>query len=64
MLTILDSKISNAIIAERRRLRKQFETLDNMLKYMDVEDIEKVLVKLEDTKEQIEKIDYVMSQLN
>ena len=64
MVTVLDKKISNALIAERRRLRKQYETLDNMLKYMDIEDIEKVLARQHSTNEQIEKIDYVMSQLN
>ena len=64
MITVLDKKISNTLIAERRRLRKQYETLNNMLKYMDIEDIEKILARQYSTKEQIEKIDYVMSQLN
>ena len=64
MITVLDKKISNTLIAERRRLRKQYETLNNMLKYMDIEDIEKILARQHSTKEQIEKIDYVMSQLN
>jgi hypothetical protein len=64
MVTVLDSKIASALIAERRRLNKHYETLENMLKYMDLEDIEKVLSRQSAVHEQLVNLEFVMGPLN
>ena len=62
--SILDSKIADALIDERRRLAKDYKTLDSMLKYMDVEDVEPVLTQQQKVETQLAELAQVMAILN
>jgi hypothetical protein len=62
--SILDSKIADALIDERRRLAKDYKTLDSMLKYMDVEDVEPVLTQQQKVETQLAELAQVLAILN
>ena len=61
---IIDNKIADALIDERRRLAKKYDTLENMLNYMDVEDVVSVLERQQEVEEQLSDLAHVLAILN
>jgi ASC-1-like (ASCH) protein len=52
------------LLARRRKLAKKYETLDNMLKYMDIEDVTAVLQRQEQVVEEFAKLNDLLAILN
>ena len=61
---IINDKTANELIDERRRLAKKYTTLDNMLKHMDIEDIEAVLRRQTEVEQDLTEIQEILAILN
>ena len=61
---IIDVKIADALIDERRRLAKDYKTLDSMLKYMDAEDVVPILERQQEVENQLSDLAHVLAILN
>ena len=63
-MLMLDKSYIEDLITQRRKLMKDHATLNNMLSYMDVEDVEKVLIRYNEVSEEIEYITRKLAFLN
>tara|TARA_R110002020_G_C15685964_1_gene719338 strand:- start:26 stop:229 length:204 start_codon:yes stop_codon:yes gene_type:complete len=63
-MLMLDKSYIEDLITQRRKLMKDHATLNSMLSYMDIEDIEKVLIRYNEVSEEIEYITRKLAFLN
>lgn len=63
-MLMLDKSYIEDLITQRRKLMKDHATLNNMLSYMDIEDVEKVLIRYNEVSEEIEYITRKLAFLN
>ena len=63
-IIIINKEEADLLMDERRRLAKEHVTLDNMLKYMDMEDVEPVIKRQQELEITLKKIMDVLAILN
>ena len=63
-MLMLDKSYIEDLITQRRKLMKDHATLNNMLSYMDIEDVEKVLIRYNEVSEELEYITRKLAFLN
>jgi hypothetical protein len=61
---IINKEEADLLMDERRRLAKEHVTLDNMLKHMDIEDVEPVIKRQQELEITLKKIMDVLAILN
>ena len=61
---VLNKTVTDALIDERRRLAKKHKTLENMLTYMDVEDVVPVITRQQEVEEELTELAHVLAILN